>query len=285
MIQPDLSRRAMLTVTAAGVALAACSPKSSATPGNQKSADDKPATGTGINPSNGDDPNVGFPTGVAYAPKYMTLVRITSKGSWDISTNHASFPAPVASSPADPDLDMNNRLKAAIEIFKKFTGGNASKRFGELNLPGIIKRNQGKFDAIDFDDFNFGHQHDIYIWFDTAAVALHKTAAGKAHLIEMTSYRADGTATDPNKSFYAQDVSANVQANLKGSMILVRNYLCDKDGKPLRNADDTPANLNSEFKYSMNIFFELIRKNSKNLIVILDPSTGNGTGYDPFVGL
>ena len=283
MTQPDLSRRAMLTVTAAGVAIAACSPKSSETSGNQKSADDKVANGKGINPSNGDDPNDGFPTGVAYAPKYMTLVRITSKGSWDISTNHASFPAPAASSPADPDSDTNNRLKAAIEIFKKFTGNNASKRFGELNLASIIKRHQGKYDAIDFDDFNFGHQHDIYIWFDTAAVALHKTAAG-AHLIEMTNFRADGTGTDPNKSFYAKDVSASVQANLKGSMILVRNYLRDNDGKPLWNADGKPAKLNSEFKYSMNIFFELIRKNSKNLIVILDPDTGNGTGYDPILG-
>ena len=270
MTNTELSRRAMLTVTAAGVALAGCKPTGSEV---TASSSGNPVCAKGINPSFGDDPNKGFPAGVAYSPRYMTLVRVSSKKAWDISTNHASFYTPD---------DPTKRRELAVEIFKKFKGNNSLKRFSELSIAGIVAREPGKYDAIDFDDFNFGWQHDIYIWFDSTDVALHKIG-NDSHLIEMTAFRADGTPTHPNKSFYATDISSKISGDLGGQMILVRNYLRDDAGNPLRGPDGKPVGPPFKFKYSMNIFFELIRKDSQNLVVILDPDTGNGTGYDPLI--
>ena len=276
MTDTEFSRRAMLTVTAAGVALAGCKPTGSEVTAK---ALDCPLNGTGLNPSYGDEPNAELPADVVYNPKFMTLVRISSKGVWDFSVNQASFPVPALSIPSDPTKDEQNRLYSAVSIFEKLNG----RQFAALDPTNdkIIKRKSGKYDAIDFDDFNFGHQHDIYIWFDAKdKVVLHKTAAGASYLIEMSPMRADGSKTNPNKSFYATDVSAKT-AKLGGQMILVRNCLRDDNGKPSRDAKGTWVGA-PYFKYSMNIIFELIRKDSKNLVVILDPDTGNGTGYDPF---
>lgn len=242
----------------------------------------------GINPNNGNDPNDGFPKNISYTPKFLTLVRISSKGKWDITTNHASFDAPPASNPVDTAKDAEARLCRAIELFKYFKQSrNEQKRFKEIFAPGggsgIKKRKNNDYDAIDFDDFNFGYQHDIYIWFDSSDVALHK-AGGKDHLIEMTRFTAAGDTTTFNKSFYASDASAQANPALGGKVILVRNYLRDGAGNSLRDANGNPVDPLKTYPYSMNIFFELIRKGSTNLVVILDPDTGNGTGYDPLIG-
>lgn len=272
-----LSRRSMLTVAAAGMAVAACSGKDAATgekPGS-------PMQDKGINPSFGDPPNDGFPkpADAPYTPKYMTLVRVSSQKKWDITTNHASFLVPPTL--ADPVKDAKNRLDQACAIFAKFKG--SLKRFSELMPGGIVERSPGKYDAVDFNDFNFGWQHDIYIWFDSEDVLLH-AVSGKDHLIEMTPFTAAGAGTTFNKSFYASNVSTQIPASLGGKMILVRNYLRDENGKSLRDGSGQPVDPTKNYPFSMNIFFELIRKGGKNLVVILDPDTGNGTGYDPLIG-
>jgi len=280
MTDTELSRRGLLAATAAGLAVAACSKNASA----DKSDSGSGTAGiTGIRRSYGDDPNEGFDPTLPYTPRFMTLVRVSSKGAWDITTNHASFSVPASANPPSPEQDAKNRFDLACNIFRKFKGGGALKRFGELAIPGIVKRSNGNDDAVDFADFNFGWQHDIYIWFDSAEVALHR-ANGLDYLIEMTQFTADGAQTTFNKSFYAKNVSAGVPKDLGGRMILVRNYLRDGSGKPLRDANGKPIGNGDPYPYSMNIFFELVRKNSKNLVVILDPDTGNGTGYDPLIG-
>ena len=272
MAEPTVSRRNLMLATGAGLALAAC----------DRAGSNPPLTGAGkniegIDPPRGDDSNGALPT-APFAPKFVTLVRISSDGAWDFSANHASFDA--------SGLTEAQRKTLATDIFKHFKGvhppGNrAIRKFGELKDQTkdyrIAERDHNGYDRMDFSQFTFGGQHEIYIWFDSKDVSLVRKAADqKLHLISMSHQRADGTTTDTNKSFYAMDFGPT-PAELKGPIIVVRNYFRNASGNPVTAAD-------GELKYSMNIFFKAKNKQKVDMTIILDPDTGNGVGFDPIIG-
>ena len=276
MDEPTLSRRNLIFATGAGLALAACD---GAVPTKQPKVGN--AAPCGPDPTNGKDPNVGFPQGT-FTPSYITLVRISSAGAWDISTNHASF--------RNTDSDYAQRKALAAEIFNHFKGQQPIKRFADLKSQSNDyhiaehKHSDGsdsKFDRMDLADFNFGHTHEIYFWFDSNYVTLlRKKTDNKLHLIGMSAQRADGTPTNPNTSFFATDFKSEIsivpQPKIDGPIIVVRNYFLDENDNPL-------VKEGVDLKYSMNIFYKAKNKKNSEMTMILDPDTGNGVGFDPFM--
>ena len=263
MNEAALTRRNLILATGAGLALAACDGGTT----GQRAKDGK-LCHEGIDPSWGDDPNIDFPN-VSFEPQYITLVKIESNGPWDISSNHASFDV--------KGMDETKRKDLAGEIFKRFKSTKPIHKFGELQHGhtkeyGIKERKGGGYDRDDFREFQFGHQHEIYIWFDSDKVSLVRPKTGPARLIAMSAARADGTPTAKNKSFYAGEYGAN-PTDLKGPIIVVRNYFRDENEAPITDTKD--------LLYSMNIFFKAQNKQKAEMTIILDPDTGNGVGFDP----
>lgn len=277
MNEANVSRRNLMLAGGAMLALSACDGKAT----GQK-AKDGPLKDLGYGPSNGDDANLGFPknpesTPVAFNPGFITLVRVSSNGAWNLTANHASF--------VTSETDYDKRKALAGEILRHFKGifpkGNKkiarlSELKGQTKDYGIAMRNDRTYDRTDFVDFDFGHQHEIYVWFDSPAVTLAEKTATKGGplLITMTHNRADGTPTAVNRSFYAEAFEPQ-KYKPDGPIIVVRNYFRDENGDPI-----TKPGL--DLKYSMNIYFQLKNISGKVMTLILDPDTGNGTGYDPF---
>lgn len=282
MDEIPVTRRNLIIASGATLALGACS----AGGGEKQSGSATDRGPRGTDPSYGDNPNVGFPKEPQpFAPKFITLVRITSAGAWEISANHASF--------SITETDYNARKQLAAKIFGRFKDDKSAKpisRFAELkdatNEYKIVPRkNDGgtrsdgpaPYDRLDFDGFNFGGQHEIYIWFDTPKVTLVSSKDGKPQLISMTRQRTDGSSTNLNKSFYAENFEPQVSvapiAKPDGPVMVVRNYFRDENANAIK---DGPG-----LAYSMNIFFNVKSKVGKDMVMILDPDTGNGNGLEP----
>lgn len=278
MDEMPVTRRNLIVAGGATLALAACTAT-----GPDKESGSAPGRGSrGTDPSYGDNPNGGFPQNESFVPEFITLVRITSEGAWDISANHASF--------ATTETDYSARKTLAAEIFSKFKGNKPISRFEKLkdaaNKYKIVQRQndggsrytgQAPYDRLDFDGFNFGSKHEIYIWFDSTKVSLVTSKDGKFQLVSMTRQHTDGTSTKLNKSFYAENFESQITvapiAKPDGPIIVIRNYFRGEDGK------DIPKGVTLD--YSMNIFFKAKNKAGKDMVIILDPDTGNGDGLLP----
>ncbi len=278
MDEVPVTRRNLIAASAATLALAACTRN-----GSEKGAG--PSTdlvSRGTDPSYGDNPNEGFPKNESFVPQFITLVRITSERAWDISANHASF--------ATTETDYSARKLLAAEIFSKFKGDKPISRFEKLkdatNKYKIVPRQndggsrytgQAPYDRMDFDGFNFGSKHEVYVWFDSDKVTLVTPQKGLPQLISMTRQRTDGTDTKLNKSFYAENFEPGVTiapiAKPDGPIMVIRNYFRGEDGADIPQGVTLP--------YSMNIFFKVRNKAGKDMVMILDPDTGNGNGLFP----
>jgi hypothetical protein len=252
----------MVLAAGAVLAVAACDGAKS-----DEKADKSVAQTEGIDPPWGDDPNQG-PFKSEFTPDFITLVRISSKQAWDISSNHASFPV--------KGMSYDQRKSLAAEIFKHFKSGKI-KSFADLHgTPDdhqIAQRKGGGYDRNDFNEFQFGSPHEIYIWFDNKDVSLLHPTGMNPHLISMSAKRADGTDTTKNKSFYADEYGPT-PAGLDGPIIVVRNRFLDADGNAITTGGQG-------LPYSMNIFFKAKNKQGLEVTMILDPDTGNGVGFDP----
>ncbi len=199
-------------------------------------------------------------TTYGYSPKFIAILFIEFADKAEISINHASFM--FASD------DPAKRLKKAIGIIKKRL---AVERLSLITDEDIYPRKNGMkgTDRVTFADFDFMSQTELFIYFNNPKIVLDPD-----WLISFTPYSASGQTRKPNYSYaHAQVVPTDQLDTLSGALIRVENHMTDPYGCLL----DT-----NSMDFSMNIHFAMMLKNGGGMVpMVLDPDTGNGSGYEP----
>ena len=265
-----ITRRNLLGVTGAGLALSACNAWG---PSGQHGAGVVPF---GTSPDHGDSPTASPPTNRKFAPNHIALVHVEPLPDWAMLVNYTSLDLPSGNTD-------ETRLKRAAAIFttkSNAAAGSKKARFRELrsNKPNDYKdvhyfsRHGGVYDYDDFSNFRFASQTEIFFFFDSTHIGFGSP------LMTATAMTSTGASCAENYSFYGAmlvDEEDPVLQGLKGKgrILRVRNYVMDKDG----NKITTPV------AYSLNIQLS-VRNDSAGggtLPIIFDPDTGNGVGYEP----
>lgn len=272
-MEQGISRRGLMAVAGASAVLASC--------GGTSPSDNKSTVGiAGPNNPYGINPHAppAALTNVAFAPDYVTVIRIDSPGAWRFTANHASFGIDAGNNTPEA------RLAQALRILRKTGPG---KKLGTLR-PGTpdgedrIYRHpdhgndpNAGYDRDDFRDFAFASQHELFVYYDNPDVTLQ---AG--NLLSFSHFLVNGTdRADENDSFVVERVpDAQLPASLKGKLIRIKNYNAVKasDGT-FRRRD--PKVESDAARYSMNFHFTVPA--SRPIPMVLDPDVGNGYGGRP----
>lgn len=280
MNNTTMSRRGVVALLGATTALAACGETQSSKNGTSFDS-------TGRFPSAGFEPNVkdwptGNPDGLPYfEPRYITLVIISSAEPWKIFVNHASFEALDQSG---KPLSDDARQQKAIGILEEIaSSGKKRKRLAESNKDWkIYKRTRGGHkdltDIVGFYEFGSNQQAEIYIWIDH-----NKAKIDPNYVISFSPKSGLGYDSAPNDSFYSKGLATTIDG---GPVIVVRNYFCMHDEKATpkftkRNSSLTIPPGTAQSVYAMNIHFSVPGEGNEMIPIVIDPSTGNGGGYEP----
>jgi hypothetical protein len=266
----NITRRNLLGVTGAGLALSACD---GWWPSGQHGA---VVTPFGTSPDWGDSPTAPAPADRKFEPNHIALVHVELLKDWEMLVNYTSLDLPSGSTD-------QTRLNRAAVVFttKSNTVANGKKaRFRDLKLskPNDYKdvhyfaQHGGVDDYDDFSNFRFASQTEIFFFFDSPNIGFGSP------LIAATELTSNGSSCAKNYSFYGGALVNENDPALqglkgKGRILRVRNYVMDQAGKTIT----TPVS------YSLNI--QLSVKNDSTgggrLPIIFDPDTGNGSGYEP----
>jgi hypothetical protein len=233
----------------------------------------------GIN-NHGHNPNEA-PTGptVPFNPKFLVVVHMTSKGPWAINSNLAHFGF------ADPD--KAKRIDQASKICLNKLGKN-HRRFRDEGRRQPFSPYDRKpaeaqpdfADSVEFAEFNFLGQHDIYIFYE------HKkdeVVFDPDQLVTFSQYQFGGAPADENQAFFnAEVVDAALTGQLanKGSLIRLENHYTVWNGSKYEllgtEGQQLPAGVAKHYK--MNLIYVA---GSSGIPMLIDPDTGNGVGNGP----
>jgi len=265
-----ITRRNLLGVTGAGLALSACN---GWWPSGQHDAG---VSTLGISPNFGDSPTAPPPANRKFEPNHIALVHVEPLEDWAMSVNYTSLDL----RPGSTDETRLNRAAAVFTAKSNTIVSGKKARFRELKLsnPNDYKdvhyfaQHGGVDDYDDFLDFKFASQTEIFFFFDSPNIGFGSP------LIAATEMTSTGSPCTKNYSFYGGalvDENDPVLRGLKGKgrILRIRNYVMDEVGKTITKP----------VSYSLNI--QLSVKNNGagggRLPIIFDPDTGNGLGYEP----
>lgn len=301
-----VSRRdaiALAGVGMAGLALAGCTeeggrsgPQLSAQEVSNRVAEFIAARGLDNHGDNPNAPPVNQPTPVPFAPRYMAVIHIKSDGPWSISANHAHFSFTAQNTAADPNLRTKHArdilLNKLTKSHGRFRDERSDARFRVYERSTPPPQGDRFADEVDFTRFQFGYQHDIYVFYEHLQGEIGFDDANSQYLT-FSKFFKDGSAANRNHAFFnAQritDSSILGGLNGKGSLIRLENHVTYKDPNDPREEQPTPGaqyqaigmGSASLQRYKMN----LIYITRSGLVMMIDPDTGNGVGYDPFIGV
>lgn len=251
----------------------------------------------------GDDPHSPPPVPApTYDPKHTVIVHISSKAAWDLRINHAHFDNDKPTTNGDPK--ERNVLAASI-LANKFAKGHKSFK-DEAGVPKPdaefmpVHRHQVPNELADYVNFAFfgcSKPHDIYVFFEhNKQLTMLNDPSFKA-LVTFSKKRKDGSPLKPNRSFYNATevdlVALNaslpkpLQGKLRGTLLRIENHLTKRtrpevDGVDENNSDNIVIDTAETLYYKMNLPFVVNKSGAfEGNIVIIDPDTGNGQGYDP----
>lgn len=295
-----VSRRnaiALAGVGVAGLALAGCSKGSGGGDPvlTEREVSDRVSTfiaDRGLD-NHGDNPNeapVSQPQPTVFQPQFMVLIHIKSDGAWAISANHAHFNYTAS-------YDKVDRTKRARDIFlNKLTKGHGrfKQEPRQSNFQVYDRRPTASAadfaDELDFTLFQFGSQHDIYVFYEHNQNAISFDDTNRRYLT-FSKFFKDGSPANRNHAFFnaerITDVSTLGGLNGKGSLIRLENHMTYKEPVDPTATQPTPGALyrpipmgtQNHQRYKMN----LIYVTRSGLVMMIDPDTGNGVGYDPMV--
>lgn len=265
MKEIEFSRRHMIALAGTGVAAAALSGCS------EKGSSEVAMSG---NDNFGDDPHAKIAADQGpFNPEFMSLVHLTSSGTWAISSNDAHFKFVQTS------YDPAARTKWASEIFvnKIKNGWNRFREAPRGSRFEVFDRTPTAptpdyADALEFAKFGFGSPHDIYIFFEHGAGEL---SLDPARLISFSRTLLVGKPANPNHAFADTELVTDRSllgdlADL-GSLIRLNNHFTVKDGGSYHRL---PHGKVTSQDYKLNIFF----KTKTGIAMAIDPDTGNGVG-------
>jgi hypothetical protein len=293
-----VSRRdaiALAGVGAAGLALAGCS-AGAGSGGPQLSVQEVSdrvsafITERGLD-NHGDNPNEPPASPIAFTPQFMAIIHIKSDGPWSISSNHAHF--------SYAEQDTTRRTEHARDILlQKLSGPNGRfrdprnhARFPVHNRKPPTDPQPDLADELDFSTFQFGSQHDIYVFYEHGPNEISFDDKNNRYLT-FSKFFKDGTAANRNHAFFNAEriTEPQVLGELKGkgSLIRLENHMTYKlpidplATEPAQGEQykEIPIGTQNHHRYKMN----LIYITRSGLVMMIDPDTGNGVGYDPLIG-
>jgi hypothetical protein len=285
----ELNRRNLLAAAGLGAASAALAGCNQPVGGDKSTAaiNPKELSGLvtdfinerGIN-NYGHNPNEA-PSGptMPFNPKFMVVVHMTSKGPWAINSNLAHF--------AFTDADKAKRITQASNIclnkldkkHRRFRDEGRRKPYSPYDRK-PAEAQPDFADAIEFAEFDFVHQHDIYIFYE------HKKGEvmfDPDQLITFSEYQFGGAPANENQAFFnAEVIDPALTGKLadKGSLIRLENhYTVWKTNKyELVGPEGQQLPFGVAQNYKMNLIYVA---GSSGIPMLIDPEIGNGTGDDP----
>lgn len=288
MIDIEFTRRNLIAaagIGVAGTALAGCNPNGSKETGARMLGEKEVSAlvtdfieQRGIN-NYGDNPNAA-PSGsnVPFNPRFMVLVHMTSRGPWAINSNLAHFEFAAA--------DKNRRIEHASKIMLNKLGKN-HKRFRDEDRRKPYSPYDRKpadpqpdfADAIEFAEFNFWRQHDLYIFYDHKPNEVQFDAN---QLVTFSQFQFGGALADENHAFFNAEVvdpALTGQLASKGSLIRLENHYTVRQNNQyelLPEGQQLPAGVAQHYK--MNLIYVA---GSSGIPMLIDPEPGNGAGSGP----
>ena len=226
-----------------------------------------------------------------FTPRYITLVRISAASgkNWALDVNHASLDA--------SGLEQEGRESLVNEAFD-LLGKNSKWRMKQLK--GELKKqlyprekpapSSGSDPVIDIDGFDYLGSNspvEIYIWVD-----LPESKLIEGHYITFSPLSSEGQKKasfpyfkdpykqqdiSPNDSYFATKFSGSTSGR---NVIQIRNYFKDYDFKKEEFSDRSGDTLKPR-AYGLNIHFAILDNKGKSVPMVIDPDTGNGSGWEP----
>jgi hypothetical protein len=227
----------------------------------------------------GANPNGPMPDpSVPFNPGYMALIHMTSAGPWEIRSNHAHFAFSQTS------YDKPARIARASAIFanklgkthKRFRDEPRGSHFQVYDIePGLPVPQFA--DQLEFANFYFGHQHDLYIFYEHKPGEL-KFDTITNRLVTFSQFHGSGEKADENHAFFNAELITDpaLLGKLKGrgSLIRLENHFTVKDGTSYFLL---PHGATDSQHYKMNLIYVA----GSGIVMAIDPDIGNGGGRRP----
>lgn len=247
--------------------------------------------------NHGDNPNaapVPQDSPIAFRPEFMTIIHIRSDGPWSVSSNHAHYSHNVQNTAGNPNLRTiharNILLHKLVDPVGRFRDQRNHSRFPVYDRNRPTAPQPDLADELDFNLFQFGSQHDIYVFFEHQRDAISFDDRNNRY-VTFSKFFKDGTPAHRNHAFFnaqrIQDVPTLGGLESRGSLIRFENHMTYKvpinptASQPTQGAQyrDIPTGQQNWHRYKMN----LIYVTRSGLVMMIDPDTGNGVGYDPLI--
>jgi hypothetical protein len=293
-----VSRRdaiALAGAGAAGLALAGCS-AGTGSGGPQLSAQDVSdrvsafiaARGLDNHGDNPNEPPIPQTSPIAFSPQFMVIIHIWSDGPWSISSNHAHF------SYAEQDPIRRTEHARDIMLHKlngpkgRFRDPRNHAQYPVHNRKPPTDPQPDLVDELDFSTFQFGSQHDIYVFYEHGLKEISFDDKNNRYLT-FSKFFKDGTTANRNHAFFnakhITDAAVLGGLNGKGSLIRLENHMTYKEPmdplatEPAKGAqyERIPKGAQYHHRYKMNLIYLA----QSGMVMMIDPDTGNGVGYDP----
>jgi hypothetical protein len=269
----DISRRDIMTLAGAGLALSACDWKG----GKGSARSDKGGPGGADHARKAMAPcdPFGYPANtlpddasyfpVKFEAPYICVIHIDFSKAWTLAVNYASFAI-------DSKSDDKERLeKAKAVLNERFDLQKPVDSFSKLTK----NPTYGNTDYHDFSKFGFKSKHELFFFFDSNLVVLNPD-----FLVVFTKLSMNHPKIPNNENYSfinASVVSKDDMGSLydRGRMIRMRNYVQDEGGQPI------DWNKGESRHYSMNLHFQVPCGTNQWVPMVIDPDTGNGNGNEP----
>ena len=209
-----------------------------------------------------------------YAPEYVALLYLHLGSGWDIQVNHACYAVPAGND------ETARRIKAVAVLGEKVLrnvefGDSAMLHHNpyQHQLIDVGHQPSHDFDSRAFTDFKFKSQNETFIFIHHPGMAI--TLAENA-LFAFKVTGSDGMPRNQNFSFYHARVVPQAEMGMLagvGSLLRVENHQLKEDGKRL--------GLGESRAYGLDILFGVDGGDAGQITLIIDPDTGNGSGYEP----
>jgi hypothetical protein len=277
-MRDGLSRRELVGVIGAGLAVSACTGKGDDAgrhgAGKRGPRNKETCGNEGLNP-HGPPPQAWNTS--KFASEYLALLCIELGENWSMMVNHANFYLPGGGE--------GQRLTRALAALNETWPDNTKprKKFKtNSNFKPRNRKDNSIDDHSDFEKFRFNKPIELFVYIYQSKA---KSVAPDGRLLSFGPFmqETDGnniplTAT-PNCSYFnARLVNLGAQKALdeRGFMFRVENWSRDLSGSPV-GATEVP--------HSMNIHFSIPVDAGGGKVIrmpmVFDPDTGNGTGNEP----
>ncbi len=258
----DVSRRNFVALAGTGLALSACkgAPPTSAAEGDDSLKMFSPCNDWGDSPRKED--KAPLPKNVDWQPTHYCVVYINLDNS-QLIAKHAYYPTKF-------DKPLSNTTEPSSASVGAFAALQAMSKTGQWPA-GYVEGSD-----INFGNFWFGSQHEIYILVDGTLARLD-TEKLLVFAEQKTKKNSVLPKPSQNKTFY--NAISLKDSSIKNDVLFVQNWFVDsKNQKPIPKKPNTNHKYIPEEVYSMNIHILI---GAADIPAVIDPDTGNGMGNNP----